>query len=110
MSNVNSKRIQALNDQFRKTFQGGKVVMTRGIQALGDGAVADILNQVRVFSNFNKDNDLYGEHDFGSFTAHGEKVFFKLDYYDAACEFGSSNPADPAVTTRVLTIMLASEY
>ena len=110
MSNANSKRIQALNDQFRKTFQGGKVMMTRGIQALGDAAVADILNQVRTFSSFTQDNDPYGEHDFGSFTAHGEKVFFKLDYYDAACEFGSPDPANPAMTTRVLTIMLASEY
>ena len=110
MSNPNSKRIQALNDQFRKTFQGGKVMMTRGIQALGDAAVADILNQVRSFASFTKDNDPYAEHDFGSFTAHGEKVFFKLDYYDAACEFGSPDPANPAMTTRVLTIMLASEY
>ena len=85
-------------------------MMTRGIQALGEAAVADILDQVRAFNKFTKDNDPYHEHDFGSFTAHGEKVFFKLDYYDAACEFGSPNPADPTVTTRVLTIMLASEY
>jgi hypothetical protein len=31
-------------------------------------------------------------------------------YYDRKTEFGSSDPADPAVTTRVLTIMRADEY
>ena len=30
--------------------------------------------------------------------------------YDRATEFGSPDPTDPAVTTRVLTIMRADEY
>lgn len=40
----------------------------------------------------------------------GERIFWKSDYYDSACEYGSANPAVPAQTTRVLTIMLADEY
>jgi Protein of unknown function (DUF3768) len=52
----------------------------------------------------------HGEHDFGSFTLAGRKFFWKIDYYDKELRYGSENPADPAATTRVLTLMLASEY
>jgi hypothetical protein len=55
-------------------------------------------------------NDPHGEHDFGSFEVAGRKFFFKIDYFDAAMEFGSEDPADSAKTTRVPTIMLAEEY
>ena len=37
-------------------------------------------------------------------------VFWKIDAYDRALQSGSEDPANPAVTRRVLTIMLASEY
>jgi hypothetical protein len=40
----------------------------------------------------------------------GERLFFKIDYYDSTLTMGSSDPADPAVTCRVMTVMLASEY
>lgn len=40
----------------------------------------------------------------------GTPIFWKIDYYDRKVEFGSENPADPAQTTRVLTLMLAQEY
>jgi len=53
---------------------------------------------------------LHGEHDFGSFDYCGERIFWKIDYYDRECRYGSENPADPEQTTRVLTIMLAKEY
>ena len=56
-------------------------------------------------------NDPYNEHDFGAFSQEGVgKIFWKIDYYDAAMKYGSEDPADPTKTTRVLTIMLASEY
>ncbi|MEQ1708542.1 MAG: DUF3768 domain-containing protein [Terricaulis sp.] len=34
----------------------------------------------------------------------------EIDCYNKSLRYGSDDPADPAVTTRVLTIMLASEY
>ncbi|MBL0001421.1 MAG: DUF3768 domain-containing protein [Sphingomonadales bacterium] len=65
---------------------------------------------VRTFNDFTNGNDPYGEHDFGAFTMGGERLFFKLDYYDHSLQAHSPNAADAAVTHRVLTIMLASEY
>jgi hypothetical protein len=50
------------------------------------------------------------EHDFGSLEIEGEVCFFKFDYYALAIDGGSEDPADPSVTTRVLTIMRADEY
>ena len=35
---------------------------------------------------------------------------FKIDYFDRTMTVHSPNPADPTVTERVITIMLAAEY
>ncbi len=37
-------------------------------------------------------------------------IFFKIDYFDKALAYHSPDPADPSVTERVITIMLAEEY
>ena len=55
-------------------------------------------------------NDPYGEHDFGKIVHGHDTVFWKMSYYDRAMEFGSPDPADPAFTTRVMTVMLVEEY
>lgn len=102
--------VRELNDAFRTTFVGGRVMMTAGIASLPRDVQAAILERVRTFSTFAEDNDPYGEHDFGSFEVTGLKVNWKVDYYDAECRYGSENPADPLQTTRVLTIMRAEEY
>ena len=102
--------IKTLNDNFRKTFTGGRVLLTAGIDSMPKDDVAQILSLVRNFDNFMPDNDPYGEHDFGAFDYKGNKIFWKIDYYDLNYRFMSENPADPTITNRVLTIMLAEEY
>ena len=103
-------RIRELNDAFRRTFAGGKVTMTAGVDALPDMVKAAALQKAATFDQFNEDNDPHGEHDFGSFELCGRKFFWKIDCYDAAIEYGSEDPSDPSQTTRVLTVMLSSEY
>lgn len=106
-----SKRISDLNDQFRQAFGiGGRVYQTSGISALPEQDQSRIREKVELFKDFNQDNDPYGEHDFGSFDHNGEKIFWKIDYYDKSMQKGSEDPDDPSQTTRVLTIMLAHEY
>jgi hypothetical protein len=103
-------RIRELNDAFRRTFIGGAVMITAGVEAMPLDQRRSLLEKVRNFDAFSEDNDPHGEHDFGSVDEAGVRCFWKIDYYDRKTEFGSPDPADPAVTTRVLTIMLADEY
>lgn len=104
--------IAALNDTFRRSLPNGagRILYTSGVSANGPRFVAKALASVAAFDAFSADNDPHGEHDFGSFEINGETLFWKIDYYDVSMEFGSENPADPQQTTRVLTVMLATEY
>jgi hypothetical protein len=103
-------RIRELNDAFRRAFVGGAVMITAGVEAMPADQRRSLLQKVRAFDAFTEDNDPHGEHDFGAIDEGGVRCFWKIDYYDRATEMGSPDPADPAVTTRVLTIMLAEEY
>ena len=103
-------RIRELNDAFRKTLQGGQCLFTPGVSDLGIPFSMTAFAAVSSFSEFTTDNDPYGEHDFGAFQIGEERLFWKIDYYDRTLEFGSNDPADPAQTKRVLTIMLTEEY
>jgi hypothetical protein len=106
----NTARIRRLNDMLRRTFTGGRVVMTQGVAALPENEVAQLLEKVRGFDEFTTDNDPHGEHDFGGIELSGQTYFFKCDYYAPDMEGGSEDPSDPSQTVRVLTIMRADEY
>ena len=105
-----SSKIAVLNDNFRSTFIGGRVVMTASANELPIDVQAAALLAVRSFKDFTEDNDPHGEHDFGSFDLAGQKFFWKIDYYDLEVCYASDDPSDPAQTTRVMTIMLAEDY
>ena len=108
--NLNTERIRALNDQLRRNLPNCHAVITGGVAALGPEAVARIVTMITVYDDFCHANDPYQEHDFGSFDADGQMIFFKIDYFDKQLAAHSPDPSDPSVTERVITIMLAEEY
>jgi len=103
-------RIRAPNDELRQHLIGGLAVMTPGVAALGPDAVERIVKTIAVFDDFCHANETHEEHDFGTFEAEGHWILFKIDYYDKTLTGHSPDPADPTVTERVITIMLAAEY
>ncbi len=90
---VDVTTIRQLNDQLRQSLSGGVLVMTAGVRALGEGRQLEILSAVGKFDGFDADNDPYGEHDFGALEVRGERLFFKIDYYDQALTNHSPDPA-----------------
>jgi uncharacterized protein DUF3768 len=110
IKSTQTDRIRALNDELRKDFNEGHAVMTTGIAALGAEVVARIMRTIEVYDDFCHGNDPHQEHDFGSFDADGNTIFFKIDYYDSTLSRHSPDPANLRVTERVITIMLAEEY
>jgi hypothetical protein len=119
-----AERIARLNDLARRAMGIACVVVaTEGVRALPDADQSRLRELIETFDAFRPDNEPYGERDFGAIYQGLDgvwatlrpvdvavTVFWKIDAYDRDLRFGSEDPADPAVTRRVLTIMLASEY
>lgn len=104
------EKIRKLNDELRQHLLGGVAVMTPGIATLGTEFVDRLVKTIAIYDDFCHANDPHEEHDFGVFEADGHRIMFKIDYYDKSMQLHSPDPADPDVTERVITIMLASEY
>ncbi len=104
MNQEKISQVAIRNDRFRSGGLG--VMLTRGVRELDN--LPGLLKAVRDFNAFLPGNDPYGEHDFGSLSWESETVYWKIDYYDAALEFGEYPLSRRC--RRVLTIMTASEY
>jgi hypothetical protein len=69
------------------------------VAALGAEAVERIVRTIAVFDDFCRANE-----------ADGHMIYFNIDYFDRELSMHSADPADPSVTRRVITVMLAGEY
>ena len=120
-------RIARLNDLARSAMGVAcRAVATVGFRSLSASDQSRVRELIETFDAFDENNNPHGERDFGCIYQltdgrwtterprvpddERERVFWKLDYYDRAMRFASDDAADPAVTRRVLTIMLADEY
>lgn len=120
-------RIARLNDLARNAMGVAcTAVATVGFRSLPEADQSQVRDLIETFDAFDEDNDPHSERDFGTIYQLGdgrwtterprlredehERVFWKIDCYDRDLRFASENAADPAVTRRVLTIMLSDEY
>jgi hypothetical protein len=119
-----TKLCRAMNDRLRRkllswahlgSFDGvlkrDRVMFTQGVEDLLPlpGDVNALLAELRAYDRFDENDDPYQEHDFGAFDFKGNRIFWKIDYYDERLEYGVEDPTAPS-TRRVLTVMLAEEY
>ena len=114
---VETATIAKQNDQLRLGLLAGmpkdmkaQVLVTPGINAKGPAFVSLCLLSISMFKDFSEDNDPWGDRGFAALTVDDTRIYFKIDLYDEACEYGSEEPANLARTTRVLTLLLPSEY
>ena len=112
-----TERITQLNDRCRHGLDpNARIMVTRNCLARlsGDGeGIAEVLAQAALLAAVRRYAFQPGdgpERDFGAFDLQGQRVLFKIDYYDMTLEFGSDDPADASITRRVLTVMLADDY
>lgn len=113
--------VAAHNDTFRKAVCAGQrptrpicgvLLVTRSITGINENFLTNALMAVGAFDTFAPDNDPDGYHDFGAIEIDGEKVFFKIDLYQADTDkrWGAETPDKPETVERVLTVMLASDW
>ena len=114
---IRRTQIAQLNDELRiDPFSGtsGRVMMTRGVSALGSEFMLKALNVLAGLKpeDFEPGNDPYRERDFAVFEVDGEKLYAKIDYYQKGSDYlaGAETPEDASTTDRVMTIMLREEY
>jgi hypothetical protein len=120
-------RIARLNDLARRAMGVAcTAVATVGFRSLPAPDQSRVRELIETYDAFDEDNDPHGERDFGCVYQLGdgqwtterprlrdderERVFWKFDYYGRDFRFGSEDAANPAITRRVLTIMLSDEY
>jgi hypothetical protein len=105
--------IGALNDRCRYGLdRRARIVVTRSCLAtFAEVGVPAIVAQVEIMAALRAHTfpEQDRERERGSFELRGHTVYFAIDYYDIALEYGSEDPANASITRRVLTIMMRED-
>jgi hypothetical protein len=109
---IRAEAIAQLNDDMRKKpFGAGKrAVVTRAVNHQGPAFIKQAMAMVAAYDDFRMGQNIHPERDYGTFDLDGQKMLFKIDYFDVDGLYASEDPSDPAQTLRVMTVMFASEY
>ena len=110
-----TEAIARLNDRARLGLDHtARIVFTRNCLATfcDLDAIEVVVVQAQLLAafrncSFSADSP---ERDFAEVLLRDRRVWFKVDYFDEAMEYGSSDPADTSITTRVVTILLPEDY
>ena len=79
----NTAKIAELNDLCRKAMGiAGRAVQTAGISSLPPEDQSAVREKVETLDAFTPDNDPHKERDFGAFEHNGQRIFWKIGYYD----------------------------
>lgn len=106
----NQNAVALLNDKLRTQHIGGRIMMTHRISSLDKARIHSIIHAIASFTDFNSNNDPYGEHDCAILEVEGMSIIWKIDYYDETLNGHSPDASNPDVTVRIMTVMLAEEY
>jgi len=105
-----AEAIARLNDKLRVHGMCGQILVTRSVMDLPAFNPVELTHVLARYEGFDAVNDPHGERDFGDLQLFGADLLWKIDYYDIDLVYGSPDPADAMVTTRVLTVMLAGDW
>ena len=75
-------RIRQLNDAFRSSFRGGKILVTASVAELPDMVKAAALHQVAQYKDFAEANDPNGTHDFLKFELSNRSCISSIVAYE----------------------------
>ena len=95
-----------LNDRFR--VSGKNVSLTKGVSEIDD--LDGLLEEIRHFHAFSPYIEDTDEHDFGSLYWDGKQIFWRISYYKGKKQLGVWEDPLKYDCTRVITVMLATEY
>jgi len=98
-------KIIELNDQLRTNFTGGRVQMTPSVHELDARLRGRALYAMSKYKTFDEDS----EHDCGVFIFAGYSFEWHIEYRAINGAGLSPDPADPAATSRVLTLYVGSD-
>ncbi|SLN44927.1 DUF3768 domain-containing protein [Ruegeria meonggei] len=104
-----AQKNQVLNDHFRKTGEGGIVMISMGIHLLGRATVDVIMKQLAGDAG-DKSVEPGGEHDMGSIKVNNRTVEWEINYYNKDLDDESPDSTDPLQTTRHMALLLSTEY